>query len=122
MEKIIFECETITPMFLAGADGQTPELRAPSIKGALRFWWRAMHGHLSLKDLHDLEGKIFGDNSNRSCFSVRIQNRNQIDFETKPVPHKHYKIPAILQGSTFSVTLLVNEIPDFSATQVTALF
>jgi len=34
-------------MFLAGADGVTPELRAPSIKGAMRFWWRACNGHLS---------------------------------------------------------------------------
>lgn len=36
-KKIIFECEVVTPMFLAGADGKTPELRAPSIKGAIRF-------------------------------------------------------------------------------------
>ncbi|OPX29474.1 MAG: type III-B CRISPR module RAMP protein Cmr1 [Candidatus Omnitrophica bacterium 4484_171] len=48
MKTITFECETITPMFLAGADGRTPELRPPSIKGAMRFWWRAMNGHLPL--------------------------------------------------------------------------
>lgn len=122
MEKITFECEVITPMFLAGADGQTPELRAPSIKGALRFWWRAMHGHLSLKDLHNLEGRIFGNNSNRSCFTVRIQNRSQIDFKTKPVPHKHYQVPAIRQGSTFDVVLFVKGIPEFSANHTAALF
>ena len=60
MEKITFECEVITPMFLAGADGVTPELRAPSIKGALRFWWRALNGHLSLSDLKKKEAEIFG--------------------------------------------------------------
>jgi len=38
MKQITFECETVTPMFLAGADGKTPELRAPSIKEALRFY------------------------------------------------------------------------------------
>lgn len=48
METLTFTCKIITPMFLAGADGQTPELRAASIKGALRFWWRACHGHLKL--------------------------------------------------------------------------
>ena len=30
-----------TPMFLGGADGETAELRAASLKGVLRFWWRA---------------------------------------------------------------------------------
>jgi len=47
-------------MFLAGADGKTPELRAPSIKGAVRFWWRAMNGCLSIKDLKEKESEIFG--------------------------------------------------------------
>ncbi len=60
IHKITFECETVTPMFLAGADGRTPELRAPSIKGALRFWWRAMNGHLSLDELRKKEAEIFG--------------------------------------------------------------
>lgn len=30
-----------TPLFMAGAE-HTPELRAPSVKGVLRFWWRAL--------------------------------------------------------------------------------
>jgi CRISPR-associated protein Cmr1 len=47
METITFNCRFITPAFLGGADPKgTPELRPPSIKGALRFWWRAMNGHL----------------------------------------------------------------------------
>jgi len=60
MQSITFECEVITPMFLAGADGSTPELRPPSIKGALRFWWRAMNGDKDLKALKKREGEIFG--------------------------------------------------------------
>lgn len=51
METITFNCRFITPAFLGGADPRgTPELRAPSIKGALRFWWRAMNGHLVQAD------------------------------------------------------------------------
>lgn len=47
METITFNCRFITPAFLGGADPKgTPELRPPSIKGALRFWWRAMSGYL----------------------------------------------------------------------------
>lgn len=78
MEKITFECETITPMFLAGADGQRPELRAPSIKGALRFWWRAMRGemppHLILEKETQLFGGIGKDNSGQKS-KVRIKTK-----------------------------------------------
>jgi len=78
MYKVTFECETITPMFLAGADGRTPELRAPSIKGALRFWWRAMNGHLSLKELRRREGEIFGgtgEKEGKSSFSIIVNQK-----------------------------------------------
>jgi CRISPR-associated protein Cmr1 len=88
MEKLEFECEVITPMFLGGADGQAAELRAPSIKGALRFWWRAMNGHLSIKDLHKKETEIFGGGgeiAKRSQVIVRVEglgnlvkNKNQL--------------------------------------------
>ncbi|MFN4298831.1 MAG: type III-B CRISPR module RAMP protein Cmr1 [Thermaurantimonas sp.] len=60
MKTITFTCETITPMFLSGADQSIPELRPPSIKGALRFWWRALNGHLSLEELKKQESEIFG--------------------------------------------------------------
>ena len=32
----------ITPLFCAGTDPNCAELRLPSFKGALRFWWRAL--------------------------------------------------------------------------------
>jgi CRISPR-associated protein Cmr1 len=76
MKTVTFECETITPMFLAGADGRTPELRPPSIKGLMRFWWRAMNGHLS--DLKKEEGKIFGasdEGIGRSKFRIRVKEQ-----------------------------------------------
>lgn len=48
MKTITFNCQFITPAFIGGADTEfgIPELRPPSIKGALRFWWRAMNAHL----------------------------------------------------------------------------
>jgi CRISPR type III-B/RAMP module RAMP protein Cmr1 len=36
--------ETVTPMFMAGIDPNTPELRPPSILGPLRYWLRAAVG------------------------------------------------------------------------------
>lgn len=53
----------VTPLFMGGADQSTPELRVPGIKGALRFWWRALAWNWCKGDLskiRDLEGRIFG--------------------------------------------------------------
>ncbi|MCX7874630.1 MAG: type III-B CRISPR module RAMP protein Cmr1 [Melioribacteraceae bacterium] len=95
MQKIIFQCETITPMFLAGADGKTPELRPPSIKAAMRFWWRAINGHLPLAELMEKEALIFGgsgEKEGRSKFSIRITcNSNDIFSEYRPLPHSDNK-------------------------------
>ena len=84
MKTITFNCEVITPMFLAGADQSIAELRAPSIKGAMRFWWRAMNGHLGLKELKEKETEIFGgggDNARKSSFSIRVKERSS--FQNK---------------------------------------
>jgi len=113
MEEIKFRCETITPMFLAGADGKTPELRPPSIKGAMRFWWRALHGHLSLKDLKKRESEIFGGTGNvqaKSCFSIRVHplgNCQQGDF--KLVPHKNFHGRAFVPSCRFAVEFALKE-------------
>jgi len=42
MYSVSFNLETITPLFMIGADGKTPELRPPAFKGMMRFWWSAM--------------------------------------------------------------------------------
>jgi len=52
-----------TPMFCSGADQTRAELRLPSFKGVLRFWWRAMSfGRLgaSLAELARAESALFG--------------------------------------------------------------
>jgi len=119
MQTITFECETITPMFLAGADGQTPELRAPSIKGALRFWWRAMNGHLGLEDKKDrdgkiiqkglktIEGEIFGNTSSRSKVIMRVQVQKIYKERTSSLPHKQrsFEKEAFSKGTIFTVYL-----------------
>lgn len=94
MEKLVFECETITPMFLGGADGNA-ELRPPSIKAALRFWWRALNGGLSLEDLKKKEAEIFGgsgDNEGKSKFSIRVDKKN---IKTNQKLLQSFRVPAI---------------------------
>jgi len=81
MKQITFECETITPMFLAGADGKTPELRAPSIKGALRFWWRAMNSDLTYDQLLKEEEKLFGGTQTQNLKSPILLKISQPQFD-----------------------------------------
>lgn len=43
MYSVTIQLKSITPIFLGGAEpNQQAELRAPSVKGALRYWYRAI--------------------------------------------------------------------------------
>ena len=116
METITFTCKVITPMFLAGADGKTPELRAPSIKGAMRFWWRAMRSDLvgsgGYAALAKEEGALFGgtgDQASRSSFSLRVSvGEQKVYSEERLVPHDSRKgiQKAFAPGQQFQVTIL----------------
>lgn len=63
MAIIEADYRVLTPMFCAGADQSRPELRVPSFKGVLRFWWRALAWSRlggDLKKIHEEEDRIFG--------------------------------------------------------------
>ena len=60
---IVFDCEVLTPMFIAGAEqDHAAELRAPSIRGLLRYWYRALLGGKGWTgaDLAKEEAVVFG--------------------------------------------------------------
>ena len=54
--KTVFdeELEFITPAFLSGANQDVPEVRVPSIRGELRWWFRVLGG------TSDVEKELFG--------------------------------------------------------------
>lgn len=115
MKRITFTCETVTPMFLTGADSRTPELRSPSIKGVMRFWWRAMNGHLSLRELKEKESRIFGGTGNfqqRSSFTVRVIPQSVSIGNYRLVPHKKFDSQAFSPGSLFDVTFTIEPTSD----------
>ncbi len=62
--RITATFEVVTPLFLGGADPSgSVELRATSIKGALRFWWRALAWSRHNGDLGAIrteEQEVFG--------------------------------------------------------------
>jgi CRISPR-associated protein Cmr1 len=96
METLTVTLKTITPLFLGGAESDKwAELRAPSIKGAMRFWCRAMNGEPSIEKLYKKEAALFGgsgDGKGRSRVVIRISSLlNKDDLKDSlwdEIPHK----------------------------------
>lgn len=50
-----------SPPFLGGSDRNASETpRLSSVRGVLRSWWRAWHGHLTVAELREREATVFG--------------------------------------------------------------
>ena len=115
MKKIEFDIEMITPMFMSGENQAKFELRPPSFKGAMRFWWRAYcwGNNTQYTDLEELqkymmekEGEIFGtasDKGRKSGFSIRLK-KQETNAILDPFP-KHF-VKAQSGGRTFNINIL----------------
>ncbi len=79
--------KTITPILGGGTQNRKLDevdiIRVPTIRGHLRFWWRALHGknYPSLQELKQAEHGIWGgmgvrrqDEPQRSKVEVRVEN------------------------------------------------
>ncbi|WP_252243788.1 MULTISPECIES: type III-B CRISPR module RAMP protein Cmr1 [unclassified Clostridium] len=92
MNSIIYECESITPILMNGANIKysLPELRAQSIKGWMRYWWRAITAYDNLEDLKKNEKEIFGSLDKKATFSISISfQKNNFNVEYQNVvPHR----------------------------------
>lgn len=118
VEKLEFECEVITPMFLSGANQNECELRPASIKGALRFWWRAICGinYGDLEELKKAESDLFGSTEKKSKLKIQILQNLQFNKDNdkyKPLPHKekpNFSFPCFLPGNNnFKISLICYE-------------
>ena len=75
----------VTPMFCGGANPGHAELRVPSFKGALRFWWRALAWSRQDGDLEMIrreEDKLFGSASGGQS---RVSMSLTEPIETRPL-------------------------------------
>ena len=111
MDWIDSEWEVISPMFLHGYDNRSVvELRAPPIKSIMRYWWRALHGHLEIRELYTEEAAIFGsadDEVGKSSFQLRIlPHKNISTGDYKLVTHKKKSISkGIKPGVQFKIRI-----------------
>lgn len=83
MKTIKFKCRVITPMFMAGADGKTPELRPSEFKGMMRFWWRAIRADDNIEELRKDEARIFGG-------SGEDQGKSKVIIKVYPQPSNQF--------------------------------
>lgn len=97
--------ETVTPLFLGGADPRgEPELRAPSFRGALRYWLRAALGGALGDDpvvVRKAETAVFGsadpDLGGASPITVRVHRR---DLPNAQAYVKDKALPVEKEGRT----------------------
>ncbi len=92
--KLVVTLKTVTPLFLGGADPRgEPELRAASVRGALRFWLRALLGGVlgdrDLDALHRAESTVFGSTERASPVVVRLTHRSFGKNNIKPFSELH---------------------------------
>lgn len=83
------QCQLITPMFMAGADRRTPELRPSEFKGMMRWWWRAIKAERDYKQLLKEENKIFGGTGKeegKSKVKIKIKTKLDANSDTKDYP------------------------------------
>ena len=77
----------VTPMFCAGAEPEQAELRLPSFKGVLRFWWRALSWARLRGDLAKIleeEAELFGSSSGgQSRVSLRFEKATHPELVSK---------------------------------------
>ncbi|MBW2609540.1 MAG: type III-B CRISPR module RAMP protein Cmr1 [Deltaproteobacteria bacterium] len=105
IESQNFDIEIITPLFLGGADPKKAELRVPSIKGALRFWWRALYGSENLADMKSQEAEIFGSIAKKASFSLHIKDTQNANSVLADLP-QGIKVPTTSKGRTFKISII----------------
>lgn len=96
MPTLSLQLETVSPLFLYGANQQQPELRAASVRGQLRYWARAIWGarNATIADVRKHETALFGSTEQGSPFTFRVREvegnpiKKHIYDEIPMLPHK----------------------------------
>jgi len=113
MNRATFEVEIITACFCAGAEPEKQaEIRAASIRGQLRWWFRVLGGFKSLahKSLEQQESAIFGaaadGSSSAGSLTVRVSGlvprpdpRNDVRMEATIRDCGYFLFPLRTEGN-----------------------
>ena len=127
LKSLEVELEAVTPLWIGGA-GRQAELRSPTVRGCMRYWFRALAGGLlqeSLPEISAAESAVFGSINRASAVVVRLFGSPQIgtsvaaDVEQLPglgymfwsVLQQQQQRDAILPGERFRLRLTLRPCP-----------
>ena len=102
-----FRLEFITPLFSRGAYPDLPEIRPPSIRGQLHWWFRALGN--SYKDEKEVFGGIHGGAA-ASKVVIRVQKTQHsktAEFATLPHKQEAGLRSAFCPGTLFDLDVLI---------------
>jgi CRISPR-associated protein Cmr1 len=125
-KELTVTLETVTPLFLGGADPRgAPELRVPSFRGVLRYWLRAALGGVmgdhNREAIQKTEAAVFGSTDYSSPISFRLILEKQPNRSQEPIlPHKPDKGKrcAFDPGQDFDLKIWANRSLDATIWQV----
>ncbi|NLL57647.1 MAG: type III-B CRISPR module RAMP protein Cmr1 [Firmicutes bacterium] len=134
MRRIEATYYVATPLFLGGADNKKiAEIRPPSLKGLLRFWFRATSWPQlgAIDEVWREEQELFGSTNGQGKFLLSVTKRQGLDeveskerWRREGLAYLGYGAvdkgitvrPYLRQGGRFTVTLIFKE--DVSAQQI----
>lgn len=92
MPLLKIRLKVVSPLFLNGPDPRgKPELRAASVRGQLRYWFRAIEGTKTndLQEVWQTEEEIFGSTARGSQVAIRFYFEGEPQFVYQDIlPHK----------------------------------
>lgn len=116
LETWTLKLKTITPMFGGSAiprevDRENP-VRAASVRGHLRFWWRATAGarYATAEELFRAEEEIWGSDASPGKVSIRVLEANA----TEPTPCCTYHHPQREGGTVMKTYPYFDKYPGYA--------
>ncbi|NPA94121.1 MAG: type III-B CRISPR module RAMP protein Cmr1 [Thermodesulfobacteria bacterium] len=89
LDSVEFKLEFLTPLYgggvIAGEVDEVTPVRAPSIRGQLRFWWRATRGAAfdNVTALKNREDEVWGSTDKPSPVEVVVEGPEKIEYRKK---------------------------------------
>jgi CRISPR-associated protein Cmr1 len=103
MKTLTVKLRTVTPLFLGGASPDRCELRPPSIKGALRFWFRFIEGARQNGDwrkVREKERRLFGStDTGVSALRIKLTSVPRVTQVSRiPAEYREWPIEIAYMG------------------------
>jgi CRISPR type III-B/RAMP module RAMP protein Cmr1 len=112
LPEVKLSLKVVSPLFLKGPDPRgEPEWRAPSVRGQLRYWLRAIEGGrgASLAKVWERESEVFGGTGSGSVVMVRCSPPQGFAVASaRALPHssqKTFKEDAVAIGERLVLSL-----------------